>query len=83
MAFSYGLYGRASINNVRSKMTFEEWKKRPVFVAQCKTWKMAGELGVCCVRFRCLPPFRDAQAQRARNRVADVMRAERQRQRAS
>ena len=62
-------------------MTYEEWKKRPVYVAQCKTWKMANDLGVCCVRFRCLPPYRDAQAQLARNHVADVMRTERRLQR--
>lgn len=64
-------------------MTYEEWKKRPVYVAQCRTWQVANDLGVRCTRFRCLPPYRDAQARRARNHVADVMRAERRLQRAS
>jgi hypothetical protein len=63
-------------------MSFEEWLKRPVFVAQCRTWAKANELGLSCTRFRCLPPYRDAQAQRARNNVADVVRAQRRELRA-
>jgi len=55
-------------------MTFEQWKKRPVYVAQCTTYAAAVSLGVDCPRFRVLPGYRDAQAQRARNRVADVIR---------
>ena len=25
-------------------MTFEQWLKRPVYVAQCKAWKIIGEI---------------------------------------
>ena len=62
-------------------MTFEEWKQRPVYVAQCLTWAKAAELDLCCVRFRCLPPYRDQQARDARQRVATAIRTERQHQR--
>lgn len=62
-------------------MTFEEWKQRPVYVAQCRTWAKAAELDLCCVRFRCLPAYRDTQARDARNRVAAAIRADRLHQR--
>jgi hypothetical protein len=56
------------------KMTFEKWMKRPVYVAQCKTASIAQANGVFCFLFRALPGHRDAQAQRARNAVADIVR---------
>lgn len=62
-------------------MTFEEWKKRPVYVVQCRTWAMAADMGLCCALFRALPPYRDTAARNARNRVAAAMRGERNAQR--
>lgn len=62
-------------------LTFEEWKRRPVYVAQCRTWSMAAQMDLCCHRFRALPAYRDSVARDARNRVASVIRAERQLQR--
>jgi hypothetical protein len=56
------------------KMTFNQWKKRPVYVAQCKTYALAVSLNIATFRFRALPGHRDAQAQRARNTVADIIR---------
>ncbi len=58
-------------------MTFEQWMQRPVYVTQCRTWKMAANMDLCCARFRALPPYRDEEARRARNLVAARMRAER------
>lgn len=62
-------------------LTFEEWKRRPVYVAQCRTWAKAAELGVICHKFRCLPPYRDPAARQARQSVALAIRSERQHQR--
>lgn len=62
-------------------MTYEEWKQRPVYVAQCKTWAKAAELDLCSVRFRCLPLYRDQEARDARRRVAAALRADRLHQR--
>lgn len=62
-----------------SDMTFEQWMRRPVYVAHCKTAAVARAMGVICFRFRCLPAYRDEQAKRARKLVADMMRKERQR----
>lgn len=58
-------------------MTFEQWLQRPVYVAQCRTWKMAADMGLTCARFRALPPYRDEAARQARNLVAAKMRADR------
>lgn len=58
-------------------MTFEEWKKRPVYVAQCRTWAKAAEMGLAVHPFRALPGYRNAAATMARNRVAEVIREER------
>lgn len=58
-------------------MTFEEWLRRPVYVVQCKTWALAAVLGVACVRFRCLPGYRDAEARAARNKVCQEVRRQR------
>lgn len=62
-----------------SALTFEQWLNRPVYLTQCKTWAAAKMLGVCCIRFRSLPGYRDDEAKRARKLVADMMRKERQR----
>lgn len=59
-------------------MTFEEWKRRPVYVAQCYTWKKAAELDLCTPKFRLLPAYRDQQSLADRAAVARLMRAERQ-----
>jgi hypothetical protein len=61
-------------------MTFEEWKKRPVFVAQCRTWAKAAEMGLNCHPFRALPGYRNQSATLARNRVAEAIRDERRHQ---
>lgn len=58
-------------------MTFEQWLKRPVYVAQCKTWKLANEMGVACHTFRCVPAYRDERSLRARMSVAQVIRRQR------
>lgn len=55
-------------------MTFEEWKKRPVYVAQCKTAALAGELGIGGYHFRVLPSYRNAQIRADRKLIADTMR---------
>lgn len=62
-----------------SALTFEQWLNRPVYLTQCKTWAAAKMLGVCCIRFRSLPGYRDDEAKHARKLVADWMRKERQR----
>ena len=59
--------------------TFEVWRDRPVFVAHCHSWAVASRLGVRNNKFRCLPAFRDELALAERKRVANVIRAERQR----
>ncbi len=58
-------------------MTFEEWLRRPVYVAQCTTMALASKLGVFCHSFRALPGYRDAAAMQARLRVANEVRAQR------
>lgn len=73
------LIKRSPASFFNSPLTFEQWMRRPVYVAQCKTWKTAKALGVCCLGFRCLPGYRDANAQHARKLVADMVRRERQR----
>lgn len=55
-------------------MTFDEWMKRPVYVAQCKTAKLARELGVIGYHFRVLPSYRNAQILADRKEIADAMR---------
>lgn len=62
-----------------SALSFEQWMRRPVYVVQCKTWRMAKALGVCCILFRALPGHRDDEARHARGIVAMMMRRERQR----
>lgn len=59
--------------------SFEAWKLRPVYVAQCHSAALAARLGIRNHRFRCLPAYRDEQALADRKRVADVIRAERTR----
>lgn len=56
-------------------MTFEQWKRRPVYVAQCKTASLAASLGVFIPHLRLLPAYRTPEAQKARNTVADAARA--------
>lgn len=57
--------------------TFENWLKRPVYVAQCHTWALAVKMRVQSSRFRCLPAYRDSQAMQNRKRVADAVRSQR------
>lgn len=58
-------------------MTFEQWLKRPVYVAQCHTWALASKLDLCNHQFRSLPGYRNAQAHQARRLVAEIVRHER------
>lgn len=58
-------------------MTFEQWKRRPVYVAQCRTWALANQMGLAQGRFRCLPGYRDAEANQGRLLVAQAVRRER------
>jgi hypothetical protein len=60
-------------------MTFEEWMKRPVYVAQCKTAALAGELGINGWHFRRLPAYRSDQDRADRKLIADTMRQLRKR----
>ena len=80
-------------------MIFEQWKRRPVYVAQCRTWKRALELvgiappapdqGIALpgdhilTTFHALPGHRDAYAQVLRNQVALSIRMDRYRKRAT
>lgn len=73
------LIKRSPASFFNSPLTFEQWMRRPVYVVQCRTWKAAKALGVCCVTFRCLPGYRNDEARHARKLVADWMRHERQR----
>lgn len=57
--------------------SFEAWKQRPVYVAQCRTWALALKLNLAHHRFRCVPAYRDDQALTARKAVADVIRDQR------
>lgn len=62
-------------------MSFEEWMRRPVYVAQCYTWALAARLGLSCHRFRALPGYRNEEASQARRLVAEYIRLERARRR--
>lgn len=57
--------------------SFEAWLKRPIFVAQCRSWALANKYDLACHRFRCLPAYRDEQAMTARKMVADMIRCQR------
>jgi hypothetical protein len=56
-------------------MTFDEYRRRPVYRVQCFTWDLAWRLGVGCHTFRCLPAYRDQASRLARVKVAAVIRA--------
>jgi len=60
-----------------SALTFRQWLNRPVYLTQCKTWAAAKMLGVCCIRFRSLPGYRDDEAKHARQVVASHIRQQR------
>ena len=68
---------------VADDLSFEAWARRPVYVAQCKTWRLANEMGVCTPHFRVLPPYRNELDLQARRLVANAIRQARTRQRAS
>lgn len=59
--------------------SFEAWQKRPVYVAQCHTAKLASKLGIKGYWFRCLPDFRDPRAKADRMQIAQAVRVERNR----
>ena len=63
------------------RMTFEQWLRRPVYLAQCATWRKAKELGLCRIGVRALPGYRDAAAQAARDTIARAVKADRARSR--
>jgi hypothetical protein len=62
-------------------MSFEDWKRRPVYVTQVFTWSLASMLDLNSVYFRCLPGHRDNQARLNRRVVAEAVRFERARRR--
>ena len=53
--------------------SFEQWLKRPVYVAQCKTFALATRLTPHCHKIRYLT--RTVKTQEARNAVAKAARA--------
>jgi hypothetical protein len=55
-------------------MSFEDWMKRPVFVAQVKTASVAKQSGIAPHLIRPLPGFRSAQCLELRARVATSAR---------
>lgn len=58
-------------------MNFEEWLNRPVYVVQCRTWKIAASLNLCSLGIRAIPGQRDQFAQLARDMVALSVRMDR------
>ena len=62
-------------------MTFDQWMRRPVYLAQCATWQKAAELNLCSFGVRALPGRRDMYAQAARDMIALSVRMDRARRR--
>ena len=62
-------------------MTFEQWMRRPVYLAQCATRQKAAELNLCNLGVRSLPGQRDGYAQAARDMLALALRMDRARRR--
>ena len=62
-------------------MTFEQWMRRPVYLAQCATRQKAAELNLCNLGVRSLPRQRDGYAQAARDMLALALRMDRARRR--
>jgi hypothetical protein len=62
-------------------MTFDKWMKRPVYVAQCRTWAKAAELNLCSLGVRAVKGQRDAYCQSARDMIALSVRMDRMRRR--
>ena len=62
-------------------MTFDQWMRRPVYLAQCATWKKAAELNLCSLGVRALPGKRDMYARAARDIIALSVRMDRARRR--
>ena len=60
-------------------MTFDKWLMRPVYLAQCATWKKANELNLCSIGVRALPGRRDGYAQAALDMIALSVRMDRAR----
>lgn len=58
-------------------LSFEQWLRRPVYVAQCRSWRKAAELGLCSVLFRARAQYRTPEVQRARTAVAQALRRQR------
>jgi hypothetical protein len=59
-------------------VSFEQWLKRPVYVVQCRTWKLAAELNLCgqgLLRVR--PACRDERANAARKALANAVKQQR------
>lgn len=51
-------------------MTYDQWKRRPVYIVQVFTFQMMAAVGTQAAWFRCVPCHRDEIAQTARNLVA-------------
>lgn len=62
-------------------MTFDQWKKRPVYVVQCMTWSLAVSLGLMTYAFRLLPAYRNREGLAVRRIVAEHIRLARARRR--
>ena len=60
-------------------MTFDQWVRRPVYLAQCASWQKAKELNLCSLGVRALPGRRDMYAQAARDMLALAVRMDRAR----
>lgn len=58
-----------------TNMTFEQYMRRPVYVAQVKTATLATEMGVLNYKLRLVPAYRTAEVRDIRKAVADKARA--------
>jgi hypothetical protein len=56
---------------------YKAWFDRPVYKAQCKTWQVAKELGLCSLNIRSIPGQRDKYTQVARDFIASSVRMKR------
>lgn len=65
----------------KGKLTFAQWRQRPVYLTQCRTWRKAAELNLCSLGIRALPGHRDIYAQAARDMIALSFRMDRMSQR--
>lgn len=60
-----------------SPLSFEQWLRRPVYVVQCVTYRMACDMGYVGVGFRTMPGYRDEVSLAVRSLVARAVWADR------